>query len=433
MIAALLVLMAGTLGVAILALGKSRLGVVTLPFQAAVIYAIWLLPQLFAALPAGLPPAGLGLLVGLAGGALGMTALGWNLARVSAAPPETLRMGALDRFGALLGTAVALVLLAACVQIAISNQPAANLASRQPSGLVTILRTLAALNPVALFLAATLCLLRFNVLTAAVLALALGCYGQELVVQFKRTSVFEVVTALCLALWAARGWAPPRRALLAVLPAAFLFVNVVHEVRRNSGYRVSADGSATLVFPSWEDLARIDWIAVGRNRAGRDIYEVTNGALSLQGLFDGAQFGWGGHLWNALVFRWVPGQFVGADTKAAMAFDLPRMSALVTQYGAEWKLGTTATGFAQPFADFAFLGICVFALNAWIVGRHLRRGLEGSLADLSVVAPLLSAGVVSLTHEGYALLMILPLVLPLRWVLTRALAAPEMPLRGVTA
>ncbi len=409
--AAILVLIALALVMCASTLAQSRLGGLSLPFQAGLITLIWLVPQLFAAeADPSLPRLGLVLMVGLAILALAATWIGWNVSAVRLAPADRLKSAFEAQLPALFWSALGFTLVAVAIQVLMFAQPASALAARQPSGLITILRTFAALNPVAFGLALTLFLLRPQFVTAAILVLSLAAFGQELAIQIKRTSFFEIATASLLALYAARGVTVPRRVQITALPCAFLFINLIHEVRRRSGYRVGEDGSLELARPNFADLSDLDWISVGQARASTSYFEVTNGVLTLQHLFETGIFGWGRVLWNGFVFRWVPGQFVGAETKAGLTFDMTATTEIVAQAGFAWKLGTTTTGFTQPFADFAIFGVLVFLANALLAGAVFRRALSGDLVAFALAAPILSAAVVSLTHDGYALAFSLPLL-----------------------
>ncbi len=409
--AAIIGLGALALGMVWSALSLSRLGALTLPFQAGLITLIWLVPQLLAAeADPSLPRVGLVLLIGLAIAANLATWIGWNAAGVRLAPAERLRSVFTKRYRALVFASLLFVALSATIQVLMLMQPPEALASRQPSGLITILRTFASLNPVAYCLALTAFLLRPRVLTGIVLLVALACFAQELAVQVKRTSFFEIATVTLLALYAARGITIPRRFQITALPGAFLFLNLVHEVRRRAGFRVDEDGGLRIDWPSLSDLSGLDWLGIGQARASASYYEVTNGVLILQNLFETGLFAWGRTLWNGFVFRWVPGQIVGAETKAGMQFDAVRATDIVSETGRVWKLGTTSTGFAQPFADFAIFGVAVFLANALFAGWVFRQALSGSPVAYALAAPVLSASVVSLTHEGYALAFALPLL-----------------------
>ena len=413
------------------AMYQSRLALLTLPCLASLVMALWLIPQLLVAhTNPTLSEGGQVLLSGLAILGLGMTLVGWRMGAARPLSLASLRHQIDVDIRGLRNATILAVLGTSLVQFLILQQPAVSLASRQPSGLITILRTLAMLNPVALFCALLLLSRRPGVLSVALVAVAVGTYAQELVFQIKRTSFLELGLVIVLWRYVVAGWHVPRSAFLAGLPVAVAGLHLVHEIRRPSGYRVGDNGELVLAWPNLDTLLNTDWIAIMIERVSADYYEVSNAVLTLQNYVANDGFGWGRHLWNLFVFRWVPGQLVGADTKAGLMFDLPTMADIVGRQGLEWKLGTTATGFADPFADFAVFGVLVFLVNAWIAAHILSRGLRGSLPDLAVSVPVLSAATVSLTHNGYALFMLLPLVLParagLRWLIRPARRSPNV-------
>lgn len=406
---------------------RSRLALFTLPCLSSFVILLWLFPQLAAAeFDPSLPNEGQILLAGLAilGSLFGL--VGW-VAGAERPIPQTALLRQIDmQISGLCTVAVLAVLGTAVVQLLILNQPAVSLASRQPSGLITILRTLAMLNPVALFCALLLLSRRPGLLSLCLVLTASATYAQELVFQIKRTSFLELGLVLLLWRYVVTGWTLKGRAVFVGLPLVIAGLNLVHEVRRPSGYRVGDNGELAYAWPDLNTLLATDWFATMSARITADYYEVSKAIIALQSYLSSEGFGWGQHLWNLFVFRWVPGQIVGADTKLSMMFDVPALAEIVHREGVAWKLGTTATGFADPFADFAVLGSLVFLANAWIAARIVSRGFRGSLADLAIAVPVLSAATVSLTHNGYALFMILPLVLPVRFAMQWLLEHPPI-------
>ena len=93
--------------------------------------------------------------------------------------------------------------------------------------------------------------------------------------------------------------------------------------------------------------------------------EIANAVNFMEAKAIGGNYTYGLHFWNQLVFGFVPAQFVGVETKAALQFDLADDNILT---GFEKSNGTCESGIAEAFMAFGYFGCLLF----FIMGAGFR-------------------------------------------------------------
>ena len=93
--------------------------------------------------------------------------------------------------------------------------------------------------------------------------------------------------------------------------------------------------------------------------------EIANAVNFMEAKAIGGNYTYGLHFWNQLVFGFVPAQFVGVETKAALQCNLADDNILT---GFEKPNGTCESGIAEAFMAFGYFGCFIF----FIMGAGFR-------------------------------------------------------------
>lgn len=399
-----------------------RAGYLTVPFLCAAIITAWFLPQALIVIDQDSVPAqGLTAMMSMAFGSLLCIGLGWRAARRryrsayrtdrSAHKRPLMRSITKIRYSRLLIATGAFVGTASVIQIAIFWQPTEALLAPQPSGLITILRMLAGLNPVALLLASVLFLVKRNAITGTLLAIALANFALAVLVSFKRNEILEMFLVLTFSLWAVRGFSIPRVMLPLLASLGLLVLLGAGTIRQLSGFEQDLAGGVEADLISFDDLKSIDWVETLNEGLTSQAAEVKNGIYMLDYAILNEVPTFGMRFWNEFVHRWIPGQFIGSENKQQLQFDLAGVDSALAVWGFEWQLGTTSTGFTEVYLDFSFLGIFVFFLMAYHARKIFDQSLAGDLSAAAIYPSLAILCMISITHGGYGYFLSLPLLL----------------------
>lgn len=415
-----LLLVGGCVAAAVHAYATRKIGYATVPFLSGAILLVWFAPQAAIALGAPfLPQAGLRVLLLLAVLSFAGLLAGWSLGRKGRFQPMASRSGSTPlremigrvgraRYQVVAGGFVAVALL---IQALIQMQPEEVLLASQPTGLITILQFLSSINPVALFLALSNWLYRRSAVSSALLAFAALAYAAPVLLSFKRNEIIELAVTVAFCLWAMRRIAVPKFALPVMVVVGLAVMFGAAEIRHRAGYAVSADGSLERRAVSVHDIQEIDWPDVIQSAMSEEAYEVSNAIYVLEYLSTYRNLGFGTSFWNEFVRKWVPGQFVGADFKESLYFERLSIAVPLEMWGADYKRGTTATGFVEVYQDFDLAAALLFVLMGYIARRAYQRGLAGDVASAPVYPSMAILCVVSLTHGGYTFFLTLPVLL----------------------
>ncbi len=127
-----------------------------------------------------------------------------------------------------------------------------------------------------------------------------------------------------------------------------------------------------------------------------NILELRNAAAQIEAAERTGNYGYGTGYWDALVFRYVPGQLVGFDLKSALQFKWGTDNRDWTGYVV--SSGSTDTAMGDTFLQFGFAG-CLFFFFQGILFRNLwESALRGSLPSMVAYISLMPAALVSVSH-----------------------------------
>jgi hypothetical protein len=102
--------------------------------------------------------------------------------------------------------------------------------------------------------------------------------------------------------------------------------------------------------------------------------EIYNGVNFMDNKAKGGHYTLGLHFWNALVFSYVPAQFLGRDFKQGLMVNLTDDTA---QTGFAKSNGTCETGIGEAFMAFGYFGCGLF----FVLGVFMRWLWEGAVRD----------------------------------------------------
>ena len=158
-----------------------------------------------------------------------------------------------------------------------------------------------------------------------------------------------------LALYYGRGVKPPRWLILASIVAAMLAIPATGTYR------------ALQAEKDWTSIRQMELVANFREFVTKEsILELRNAAAVIEATKATGHYEWGAGYWNHLVFRYIPGQIVGARLKESLKFktqwDLVEFG--TTELGFQLSRGSTITGMGDAFQQFGFFGCLFFALVA---------------------------------------------------------------------
>jgi len=166
---------------------------------------------------------------------------------------------------------------------------------------------------------------------------------------------------------------PPRAAIIGVVLMAMLIIPATADYRTMA----KKDG-AWAAFQSL-DLQKsfIEYFNEGGTYLELGVAARVIDAYSFTG-----EFQYGAGYWNQMVFRYIPAQIVGEQTKRTMMIS-PK--GIPYRNGYQMPIGLTLTGIGDSFAQFGYLG-CVFF---FFLGGFFRHLWQTSSSAKSILVPIL--------------------------------------------
>jgi hypothetical protein len=155
----------------------------------------------------------------------------------------------------------------------------------------------------------------------------------------------------------------------------------------------------------WTMLFSADWAALGTAIQGSfsgllegDILELRNAALLIDAADRTNTFGLGRGYWDALIFQFIPGQWLSFEFKQSLMFHADKFD-LVDLYNYSTHTGTTTTGIGDSYVEFSYFGCLIFAIIAYIF-KHLwiasvyYKSMPSQLLYIGLISP----SMVAITH-----------------------------------
>ncbi|MCZ8370921.1 MAG: hypothetical protein O9293_13340 [Porphyrobacter sp.] len=207
----------------------------------------------------------------------------------------------------------------------------------------------------------------------------------------RRESTVEIALIVIIAGWFARRQLPSRLILLGGGAVAAILVSSISQVRRII-FQTNEDGIRVRGTFSVEELLKIDPFASDV----MPLYTELGNAVRVVGAVDASGgHTWGLRIWDTFVFNYVPGQWLGYETKRSLQiFDqgVPQSANVKTD------LGTVITAFADTFEAFGYAAPLIYLIVGFAYGWLFRLAMAGSLFHQYFYLIALSAGLISITH-----------------------------------
>jgi hypothetical protein len=286
-----------------------------------------------------------------------------------------------------------LVLTGICwaASIALSRVAIQTTSYGQLTGLSTILVFLSQ----TVYVALTIFLLQFlerPSLQRLIWVIIAGAPLLQIVLSGRRQPLMALLIVIGLSLWLVRRYVPPRWLFVGLLILGTYIIPVVGALR---------DKFWTLAFQGqWDNLILASQKAFD-NLAEASGSELKNGALIIDLVVRSGQYAYGTEYWDALVFQYVPAQFVGAAFKQSLMMNMGIGNSDISKfYYYAVPAGTTTTGVGESFAQFDYFGCLVFALigyifkNLWVSSAEPDK-YYGRLLYVSLVTP----AMIAVTHS----------------------------------
>jgi len=206
----------------------------------------------------------------------------------------------------------------------------------------------------------------------------------------RREPIAEIFITAGLVLYCTKGWRPPRWLAIAAIIAMALLIPYA------GTYRQVLAGSQTEQLSSEDVLLKFS-----RHLTEGGPLEMRNAAALIHNSVASGHISGGTGYWNMIVFRFVPGQFIGLEAKQALMFsplvpgdyDSPQVIRYTN------PRGTTYTGIGDTFEELSYLGFFVFMLVAWIY-RNIWFGVERSGMLARIIYAGLAASAMTLVTHG---------------------------------
>ena len=236
------------------------------------------------------------------------------------------------------------------------------------TGIITIYVFLGRLLAVGFCIALVLHLEHPTRTTIAIVLFGLAFYLHRILILGRRAATAELVLMVLMALWFQRRWLPSRGVMASVLIAGTLLINSIGDYRNTmlGDDRYSWSGAGLNAILDIDYAGNLKRIAEGR----QGNFSLTNALYEIEAADRTLEFDYGMSLWNGLVQRIVPGQFVGAEVKQALFLDRRRSAGGV--FGHEAHTGSTLTGITDAFQSFWFFGAIKIVLIGFIMNRWNR-------------------------------------------------------------
>jgi hypothetical protein len=155
----------------------------------------------------------------------------------------------------------------------------------------------------------------------------------------------------------------------------------------------------------WTMLFSADWTSLGTAIQGSfsglmegDILELRNAALIIDASDRTNTVGLGQGYWDALVFQFIPAQWLSANFKNALMFNANNFD-LGGLYNYSIHPGTTMTGIGDSYVEFSYFGCLIFAIIAYMF-KHLwiasvyYKSMPSQLLYIGLISP----SMVAITH-----------------------------------
>ncbi|MGK0271155.1 MAG: hypothetical protein ACI88H_001809 [Cocleimonas sp.] len=209
----------------------------------------------------------------------------------------------------------------------------------------------------------------------------------------RRFEMMSLASYILIVLWFVRGVTIPRGLLIGGLTVGLILINGIG-IYRSIMMDKELDFSERI-----ELVFNADYMSVTNALIENSGVEFNNYIYRREAYSEDLTFDYGAYHWNRFIFNYVPAQIVGSEIKEGLTFPLRNMREVVqNKYGLSHATGSTATGYADAFGSFGWLGIIKFVFIGLIMGNLYRYALHGYFLPQLLYVYSLTTAMVSITH-----------------------------------
>ena len=415
MITNFLILCLAMLIIFVISTARKDTGILTYPFLAGLVIAAYSIPQLIAvSLDPLIPINGLVIMTIMTPLSIALAIWGWKLGIKHSA--KRFRRGAIKNIDShkianerFLISVLVLTLVAIIARVLITFMTMTQEVGVQPTGPIVIIRTIAGTGTVALFLSALLYFKRMSPLYFSIFLINILVAASYSFIDLGRSEFVEFGVVIALALWFARSYIVPKAFVAVTIIGFTIVVYAMSDLRTQSRQYEDWTGESVTIIDNnlWESIDVKKAVSFAVNSA----HDVRNGIYVSDYVNEQHAYTYGTGGWDYFIWRWVPGQIVGADIKQSLMFNADRYAiyqALEFDYGYYRNTGTTVTGFGMAFREFWFFGAVIFLVTGWVLGRWWFQACMGDIWSQIMYSSVISSSLISFTHHAYWFWLELP-------------------------
>ncbi len=383
------------------------------PFLMGAIFSAFLIPQAIALVdnPGVIEPWAVSQTLLMGALCLGMAWVGYQLPPMRAFRRRWPRPLSLQRLKLAAYATMGISLLA---MFAITRLPQSEITS---TGSFTILVFFAGLSAISFPILFALAIRQPTVLNWIVAAIAGYPIVASVFIGGRRSDTATLLVMIAVVLFFQKRILPTRLiAIGGVLAAAFM-IPAMAAIREDI-WPALVSGSFSAI--PWKES--MDKVLSG------EILELRNAAAAVYASTVTGIHGWGTGYWDAIVFRYVPGQLVGFDVKSGLQFNWT--SGLYHSIGYDRHTGTTPTAIGDTFIQFGYFGSLFFLLQGYLF-RNLwyLATARGSFITQAAYVGLITPALLGVTHGSVwffqgGLIIVLVLYTSYRFSRRRGLLRP---------
>ena len=276
-------------------------------------------------------------------------------------------------------------------------------AGMQWSGIITIFHFFSKLLTFGFAIAL---LLHFNKpknLTLLVIILDLVFYLDRIFLKGRRAALIELGLMVLLALWFQYRLKPSRTL---VITSIFLTTMIIHSI---GDYRSLILGKDHWSYSGTQlnEIVKIDYMKNIKNLLNGEApnHEIKNAVMNISAVDKQMTFDFGLSYWDHFIFRYIPGQLVGYNTKRALMLNPddfgPVSKAARSQFRYIGHVGTTSTGLSDSFRSFWYFGAFLFYLIGLIMSRWYKSAIKGNFSAQIIFLLIITPSLHAITHSTH--------------------------------
>ena len=220
----------------------------------------------------------------------------------------------------------------------------------------------------------------------------------------RRESILEYSLIFFCAYCFFRKALPSRLVILTVALGLTIVVNFAGEFR---AVLLQSDNDGIV---STRDAASVDFGNADFSRDSADpmMSEFGNAVRIIEKINEGSGITYGARIWSNLIFSYVPGQWIGFNTKSALkVLD----NDVANDLRVDSYVGSTYTAIGDTYDAFYFFGAFVFIVVGYLYGKIFVAASRGDLVSQCLYTFILMAPLVSISHGVMLLVQRLPAAL----------------------